>query len=131
MTLALKAFAWLVFGFLIMALPLFLAAGTLAWPAGWIYLILLYGWLLISILLLLKYNPGLLAERINISPPNQKAWDKVFLYRSLIAKPNQMDTERFFAIFIAVYYNKFIYIIEYLFIENYYYIPYNIYVVKK
>ena len=79
MTLALKAFTWLVFGVVITALPLFLAAGTIAWPAGWIYLILLYGWLLIGILLLLKYNPGLLAERINISPPNQKAWDKVFV----------------------------------------------------
>lgn len=79
MTLALKAFAWLVFGFVIMALPLFLAAGTLVWPAGWAYLILLDGWLLIGILLLLKYNPGLLAERINVSPPNQKAWDKVFV----------------------------------------------------
>lgn len=79
MTLALKAFTWLVFGVVITALPLFLAAGTVLWPAGWIYLILLYGWLLIGILLLLKYNPGLLAERINISPPNQKAWDKVFV----------------------------------------------------
>ena len=79
MTLALKAFTWLVFGVVITALPLFLAAGTIAWPAGWIYLILLYSWLLIGILLLLKYNPGLLAERINISPPNQKAWDKVFV----------------------------------------------------
>ncbi len=79
MSLARKAFAWLVFGFVITALPLFLAAGTLAWPAGWIYLILLYGWLFIGILLLLKYNPGLLAERINVSPPNQKTWDKVFV----------------------------------------------------
>ncbi len=68
-----------MFGVVITALPLFLAAGTIAWPAGWIYLILLYGWLLIGIVLLLKYNPGLLAERINISPPNQKAWDKVFV----------------------------------------------------
>ena len=47
MTLALKAFIWLVFGVVITALPLFLAAGTITWPAGWIYLILLYGWLLI------------------------------------------------------------------------------------
>jgi protein-S-isoprenylcysteine O-methyltransferase Ste14 len=78
-TLVLKAFTWLVFGVVITALPLFLAAGTVLWPAGWIYLILLYGWLVIGILLLLKYNPGLLAERINISPPNQKAWDKVFV----------------------------------------------------
>src|SRR5260370_17385694 len=79
MSLALKAFAWLVFGFVITALPRFLAAGTLAWPAGWIDLILLYGWLFIGILLLLKYNPGLLAERMNVSPSNQKTWDKVFL----------------------------------------------------
>lgn len=79
MTLALKAFSWMVFGIVITALPLFLAAGTIAWSAGWIYLILLYGWLLIGILLLLRYNPGLLAERINISPANQKAWDKVFV----------------------------------------------------
>jgi protein-S-isoprenylcysteine O-methyltransferase Ste14 len=100
MTLALKAFAWLVFGFLIMAVPLFLAAGTIAWPAGWIYLILLYGWLFIGILLLLKYNPGLLAERINISAPNQKAWDKVFvllldlfLFALLVLMP--LDAVRF------------------------------------
>jgi protein-S-isoprenylcysteine O-methyltransferase Ste14 len=100
MTLALKAFAWLVFGFAIMALPLFLAAGTLAWPVGWIYLILLYGWLFIGILLLLKYNPGLLAERINVSPPNQKAWDKVFvalldlfLFALLVLMP--LDAVRF------------------------------------
>src|SRR6266568_2330167 len=100
MTLAMKAFMWLVFGFLIMALPLFLAAGTLAWPAGWIYLILLYGWLVIGILLLLRYNPGLLVERINVSAPNQKAWDKVFvllldlfLFASLVLMP--LDAVRF------------------------------------
>lgn len=79
MSLARKAFVWLVLSFVITALPLFLAAGTLAWPAGWIDLILLYGWLFIGMLLLLKYNPGLLAERMNVSPSNQKTWDKVFL----------------------------------------------------
>jgi len=79
MTLALKALAWLVVGFVATALALFLAAGTIAWPAGWIDLILLYGWLLVGIVLLLKYNPGLLQERVSISQPNQKAWDKVFI----------------------------------------------------
>ena len=78
MSLALKAFAWFVFGFVITALPLFLAAGTLAWPAGWIDLILLYGWLFIGILLLLKYNPGLLAERMNVSPPIKKPGIRCF-----------------------------------------------------
>lgn len=79
MSLALKAFAWFTFGALITALPLFLAAGTLAWLAGWTFLILLYGWLGIGIVLLLRYNPGLLAERINVAPGNQKTWDKVFI----------------------------------------------------
>ena len=79
MTLAMKALVWLVMSFLVTALVLFLPAGTIAWPAGWIDLILLYGWLLVGIWLLLKYNPGLLEERINLSQSNQKAWDKVFI----------------------------------------------------
>ena len=79
MTLAIKALVWEVIGFLVTALALFLPAGTIAWPAGWIDLILLYGWLLVGIWLLLKYNPGLLEERINLSQSNQKAWDKVFI----------------------------------------------------
>jgi protein-S-isoprenylcysteine O-methyltransferase Ste14 len=100
MSPALKALAFLVIVFLYMALVLFLPAGTLAWPAGWIYLILLTGWLLIGIVLLLKYNPGLLQERLNISPPNQKAWDKVFgllynlfLFAWLVLMP--LDAVRF------------------------------------
>jgi protein-S-isoprenylcysteine O-methyltransferase Ste14 len=79
MTLAVKALMWVGVSFLLMALALFLSAGTIAWPAGWIFLMLLHGWLLIGIWLLLKYNPGLLQERLTISQPNQKAWDKVFL----------------------------------------------------
>ena|SRR2546428_994227 len=79
MTLAMKALVWVVMSFLVTALVLFLPAGTIAWPAGWIDLILLYGWLLVGIWLLLKYNPGLLKERLSLSQPNQKAWDRVFL----------------------------------------------------
>jgi protein-S-isoprenylcysteine O-methyltransferase Ste14 len=79
MTLAIKALVWLVVSFLLMALALFLPAGTLAWPAGWICLILVHGWLLVGIGLLLKYNPGLLQERLSFSQSNQKAWDRVFI----------------------------------------------------
>jgi threonine/homoserine/homoserine lactone efflux protein len=60
--------------FLVTALALFLPAGTIAWPAGWICLILVHGWLLVGIGLLLKYNPGLLQERLSFSQTNQKAW---------------------------------------------------------
>ena len=79
MTLAIKALMWVVTSFLFMALALFLPAGTIAWSAGWICLILFHGWFLVGIGLLLKYNPGLLQERLSLSQPNQKTWDKVFL----------------------------------------------------
>jgi protein-S-isoprenylcysteine O-methyltransferase Ste14 len=79
MLLAFKALAFLIVSFLLMAASLFLAAGTLIWLAGWIWLILLHGWMLVGIVLLLKYNPGLLEERLSLSQPNQKAWDKMFL----------------------------------------------------
>ena len=79
MKLAISAHLWLVASFLLLGIPLFLAAGTLAWIAGWSFLILLHGWMLIGIWLLLRFNPGLLAERINPSQAQQKSWDKVFL----------------------------------------------------
>lgn len=64
--------------FLIVALFLFLAAGTLAWPAGWVFLILFFGSLAALILWLYRHNPALLKERMALSQPGQKAWDKVF-----------------------------------------------------
>ncbi len=79
MILVVKAHMWVAVSFLLMAASLFLPAGTLAWPAGWIFLILLHGWLLVGIGLLLKHNPSLLEERLSVSQSNQKAWDKVFL----------------------------------------------------
>jgi protein-S-isoprenylcysteine O-methyltransferase Ste14 len=79
MTLATKALMWTGVSFLLMALALFLPAGTIAWSAGWIDLILLHGWLLVGIWLLLKHNPGLLEERLSFSQSNQKAWDRVFI----------------------------------------------------
>ena len=60
MILAMKALMWLAVSFLLMALALFLSAGTITWLAAWIFLILLHGWLLVGIVLLLKYNAGLL-----------------------------------------------------------------------
>jgi protein-S-isoprenylcysteine O-methyltransferase Ste14 len=62
------------------ALVLFLPAGTLAWPAAWIYLVLLFGFAVGISVWLLRFNPELLAERLSgIGKPDQKTWDKVFL----------------------------------------------------
>src|SRR5689334_5030797 len=63
--------------FLLFALALFLPADTIAWPAGWIFLGLFFGFMLALNLWLLKHNPGLLQERMRRSADNQQGWDKV------------------------------------------------------
>ena len=65
--------------FVVFALVLFLAAGTVAWPAGWAFLVLFFGFTIALSRWLLIHNPGLLTERMTgIGKPDQKAWDKVF-----------------------------------------------------
>lgn len=66
------------------ALALFLPAGSISWWAGWVYLILVFGFAVALTFWLLKFNPDLLAERLTgIGKPDQKSWDKTFL--SLLA----------------------------------------------
>ena len=61
-------------------LVLFLPAGTLAWTAAWIYLVLLFAFVIGITLWLSRFNPDLLEERMSgIGKPGQKSWDKVFL----------------------------------------------------
>lgn len=59
---------------------LFLAAGTLDWPAGWIFLALIGGFNLAVRLWLARFNPGLLAERMGSAlQRGQKPWDRALL----------------------------------------------------
>jgi protein-S-isoprenylcysteine O-methyltransferase Ste14 len=80
MTVNLKLLAAQVVGmFVVFALALFLAAGTVVWPAGWAFLVLFFGFTVAISLWLLRHNPGLLTERMTgIGKPDQKTWDKVF-----------------------------------------------------
>ncbi len=65
--------------FVVFALALFLAAGTVIWPAGWAFLVLFFGFTVAISRWLLRHNPGLLTERMTgIGKPDQKTWDKVF-----------------------------------------------------
>ena len=69
-----------VVGLAIMLVLLFVPAGTLAWPAAWIFLV---EFSLASALItrwLLRHNPALLEERMK--PPiqrDQKPWDKALM----------------------------------------------------
>jgi protein-S-isoprenylcysteine O-methyltransferase Ste14 len=63
--------------FMAFALALFLPAGTLAWPAGWIFLALFFGFYLAVTLWLFRHNPGLLQERMRLGTSDQQGWDKL------------------------------------------------------
>ena len=65
--------------FVVFGLALFLAAGTLVWASGWVFLVLFFGFIVALTGWLLRHNPGLLTERMTgIGKPNQPIWDKVF-----------------------------------------------------
>jgi protein-S-isoprenylcysteine O-methyltransferase Ste14 len=72
--------------FVVFALVLFLPAGTILWPAGWIFLILFFGFFLGVNVWLLKHNPGLLQERMHLGTSDQQGWDKV-LFPLLLVFP--------------------------------------------
>ena len=65
--------------FCVFALALFLPAGTLDWPAGWVFLGLLFGFMTATGLMLLRRDPDLLAERLSLSRPGQQRWDRWLL----------------------------------------------------
>jgi protein-S-isoprenylcysteine O-methyltransferase Ste14 len=70
--------------FVAFALALFLPAGTLAWPAGWIFMALFFGFYLLVTLWLYRHNPGLLQERTRLGTPDQQGWDKLLFPLLLI-----------------------------------------------
>ena len=65
--------------FPIMGLIMFLAAGTVRWTAGWVFLIMLAVYSIAFIRWLLACCPALVAERLSMFRPDQPAWDKAFV----------------------------------------------------
>jgi len=63
--------------FVLFALALFLPAGTLAWPAGWLFLALFFGFYLAITIWLVRHNPALLQERLRLRTSDQQGWDKL------------------------------------------------------
>ncbi len=66
--------------FVVFAVALFLPAGTIAWPAAWIFLVLFFGCVIAISVWLLGHNPGLLEERMTgLKATDRKAWDKALI----------------------------------------------------
>ena len=62
---------------LLFPLSLFLAAGRLDWPMGWMYVVLAVGSTVISRYLMIRQNPELFEERSTaMSREDTKSWDK-------------------------------------------------------
>lgn len=64
----------------LLALLLFLPAGTLYWPPGLVYLALYSAWSALNIRLLRLKSPALLELREGRRPPAAESWDKVFVF---------------------------------------------------
>lgn len=65
----------------VFALALFLAAGTVFWPAGWAFLVLFFGANAALARWLLRHDPGLLQERMTggWGKAGKPTWDKWFV----------------------------------------------------
>ena len=70
----------------VIGLGLFLAAGTLAWPAGWIFVSLMLCLSIGESLWLARFDPDLLNERLGgIVRSDQEPWDRILVAIMLLA----------------------------------------------
>jgi protein-S-isoprenylcysteine O-methyltransferase Ste14 len=76
------ATAWLslLAEFAVFAVCLFGGAGTVHWPAGWIFLLLFFSGAAGITVSIARHDPALFVERMrSIRQPGQPLWDKIFL----------------------------------------------------
>ena len=64
----------------VFALILFLAAGTIKWLPGWVFIGLFFGFVVAITWWLHRHDPGLLAERMTgLAAADEKTWDRVVM----------------------------------------------------
>jgi len=78
-TLPITGFVQVLVVCLVFGLALFIAAGTVFWLYGWIFLILFYGFGIGLFAWLLRYDPGLVEERTGLFKSNEPTWDKAYV----------------------------------------------------
>lgn len=70
--LVIKALVRFILAIPVLGVMLFLPAGRLDWPAAWAWLLTLLGCVGFNLLVLLKTNPEVLAERVELKKSDQK-----------------------------------------------------------
>ena len=64
----------------ITAAILFVAAGTIAWPAGWAFLVVTFVPSAVGYWWLVRHDPGLIAERMTgLDKSDHSRWDRLFV----------------------------------------------------
>src|SRR5262249_50919440 len=64
----------------VLGIALFVPAGTLAWPAAWVFLGLMLGISVVESVWLIRFNPGLMNERMSgLGRKDQEPWDKTLI----------------------------------------------------
>ncbi len=83
-----KAIVRFVVYLLLMPLVLFIAAGTLHWTMGWIFVVLSYASTGISRIIVFRRNPETLKERArSMDSENVKGWDRAILLFAAMLGP--------------------------------------------
>jgi len=75
----------LVLSYLVMGAVVFWSAGTIHWPAAWLYLIIQASFSISEAAWLKRNNPELLKERMTFLKSSAKGWDKAFMWISTLA----------------------------------------------
>jgi len=75
---AAKSRGQVLFSLLVMFALFFLSAGTTDLPRAWIFSGFCFAWFAVNILILLKYNPEVIAARSDLIRGGMEWWDKVF-----------------------------------------------------
>ncbi|MBU7016886.1 MAG: isoprenylcysteine carboxylmethyltransferase family protein [Theionarchaea archaeon] len=83
-----KAIIRFVIYLLLMPLVLFIAAGTLHWTMGWIFVVLSYAFTGASRIIVFRKNPEMLKERARyMDAENVKDWDRAILLFAALLGP--------------------------------------------
>ncbi|MBI5422380.1 isoprenylcysteine carboxylmethyltransferase family protein [Candidatus Peregrinibacteria bacterium] len=75
----LRIVAMLTLAFLMFVVMLFIPAGTLRWPAGWLYMLVYFSYAVPVVFWLKKHSPTLLRKRFGADATRMKPWDKALM----------------------------------------------------
>jgi protein-S-isoprenylcysteine O-methyltransferase Ste14 len=67
-----------ILGLVVMGVSLFWSAGQIDWWPGWAALAVMAGWIIATAIIIFRFNPALLAERLG-PRPGAKRWDMAIM----------------------------------------------------